>query len=674
MSEERIVTVLNVDDYPAGRYATTRVLRQAGYQVIEAGTGAEALEQAERQPDLIILDVNLPDVSGFEVARRIKSSPDTAAIPVLQMSAAYRDPEHRVQGLEEGADAYLAQPVEPRELLATVRALLRVRQAEGVIRESEERFRRVVGATADVVWTADAGGSIRPGLPQWSSLTGQSAEEATGDGWLEALHPADRERVARAWEEAVRARSLYDTEYRLRMRDGSYRYFTARGVPVLESDGAVREWVGVCVDVDEQKRTRERERFFSEASSLLASSLDYEETLARVAHLAVPTLADWCAVHIQGEDGRVHLLALAHADPARVEAVRVLQQRFPEVAERRYDAVLHVVRSGSPVLVPEVTDEQLRSLAESEEELEAMRGFEVRSYLTVPLVARDQVLGALTLLTADSGRTFGRTDLAFAEELARRAALAIDNARLYSAALVASQAKSDFMATMSHELRTPMNAIIGYADLLDAEVSGPLNDRQREQLTRITASSRHLLQLIDEILTFSRIEAGREAVRLERFDVDDLVRQTASLVEPLAHGKGLGFPVRVPGQPVWMDSDPGKVRQILLNLLGNAVKFTDAGDVGVTVAVEGDEVLIEVHDTGIGIPGEQLEKVFDPFWQVEQAPSRRVGGTGLGLSVTRHLARLLGGDVTVASIPGEGSTFRVRLPLRLVMPRDAEGE
>ncbi|HEX8673658.1 MAG TPA: response regulator, partial [Longimicrobium sp.] len=285
MTEERILTVLNVDDYPAALYATSRVLRQAGYRVLEATTGAEALARAGECPDLIILDVNLPDVDGFEVARRIKADPETATIPVLQMSAAYRDPEHRALGLEGGADAYLAQPVEPRELLATIRALLRVREAEGVVRQSEERLRVLASATADVVWTTDAEGRLSSDLPGWRDLTGQTPEELLGWGWLDAVHPDDRPRTARAWDDAVRAQGTYDTEYRLRMRDGGYRTFLARGVPVFEPGGEIREWVGLCTDVEDRRRAEDRQRFLSDAGAVLAASLEAERMPARLAEL-----------------------------------------------------------------------------------------------------------------------------------------------------------------------------------------------------------------------------------------------------------------------------------------------------------------------------------------------------------------------------------------------------
>lgn len=226
----------------------------------------------------------------------------------------------------------------------------------------------------------------------------------------------------------------------------------------------------------------------------------------------------------------------------------------------------------------------------------------------------------------------------------------------------ASLAKSDFLAVMSHELRTPLTAIMGYEELLADGITGPINPQQAQQLGRIKASAQHLLGLIDEILTFSRIEAGRETIRLEIADVNRMVEDSANLVAPLATEKKLGFVVHLLDPPRFMRTDPVKVRQMVVNLLTNAVKFTDTGSVSLKVATAGENVVITVHDTGIGIAADHLDQVFDPFWQVEQKATRRAGGTGLGLTVTRRLARLLGGDVSVESTVGEGTTFTITIP------------
>ena len=226
----------------------------------------------------------------------------------------------------------------------------------------------------------------------------------------------------------------------------------------------------------------------------------------------------------------------------------------------------------------------------------------------------------------------------------------------------ASRAKSDFLATMSHELRTPLNAVIGYTQLLADEVTGPLTVEQQVQLGRIRVSARHLLSLIEEILTLSRLEAGKETVVLDRVRLAGVVTDAAAIVEPLAVAKGLDF--RIACDDVALDTDAGKLRQILVNLLSNAVKFTDRGEVSLRAFVDGSCVACVVRDTGIGIEPAHLEHIFEPFWQVERAATRRAGGTGLGLGVSRRLARLLGGELRVVeSTPGRGSSFRVDLPL-----------
>ena len=248
----------------------------------------------------------------------------------------------------------------------------------------------------------------------------------------------------------------------------------------------------------------------------------------------------------------------------------------------------------------------------------------------------------------------------------RAQALALENAAAArDEAERANRAKNDFLAVMSHELRTPLNAVIGYGSMLRDGIPDPATPAQHKQIERISASAKHLLALIDEVLTLSRLELGRERITPTPTSVGTLVEQAAAMMEPEARRKGLALSLAVPDQEVVMITDAGKLRQALLNLLGNAVKFTDHGEVRIRAWIEPevDQVVFEVLDTGIGISSDNLPRVFDAFWQVDQAPTRRAGGTGLGLHVTRRLVRLLGGDVSARSAPGEGSCFTIRMSL-----------
>ena len=222
---------------------------------------------------------------------------------------------------------------------------------------------------------------------------------------------------------------------------------------------------------------------------------------------------------------------------------------------------------------------------------------------------------------------------------------------------------------MSHELRTPLNAILGYVDLLDAGVAGQLNKQQKENLARVRAGSRHLLELIEGILAFARIDAGREEVFCARIDLCGLVSETAALIEPMVRAKKIGFTVELPDRPIEVETDAGKIRQILLNLLSNSVKFTNRGSIAVRMTVTEDHVRLIVQDTGIGIPETELGNIFEPFRQVGSVYTNKAAGTGLGLSVSRQLVRLLDGDISVESVVGEGSTFTVTLPIGSTLPR-----
>jgi PAS domain S-box-containing protein len=431
-------------------------------------------------------------------------------------------------------------------------------------------------------------------------------------------------------------------------------------------------------DVTERRRHDERLRLLAEASTVLASSLDYETTLSNIAELAVPALASSCVIDLVGDDGRLERVATVFDSGELSRLVGEMRRRNPITAETRHPA-LQVLASGETIFFPEISETDLRAVVDDRpDSLALARRLNPTSCVFVALRARGRTLGVISLSTAGSRRRFDEQDRALIEDIAQRVAMAVDNARLHEAerraraeAEAANQAKSDFLAIMSHELRTPLTAVVGYTELLSDEVVGPVNETQRDHLTRVRASSEHLLMLIEDILSFARIEAGRELVRIEDFGLAALLEQASVIIRPLAEKKSLEFTLAGGNARAVMRSDPQKVRQIIINLLANAVKFTTKGSVRLSARVYDDRVAFEVADTGPGIAREHLDRVFDAFWQVDQRMTRKSGGTGLGLSVARQLARLLGGDVSVRSTIGEGSVFTVDLPLNAPTPTDA---
>jgi PAS domain S-box-containing protein len=259
---------------------------------------------------------------------------------------------------------------------------------------------------------------------------------------------------------------------------------------------------------------------------------------------------------------------------------------------------------------------------------------------------RDRVLSELSRLNADLQSTNERLEERTAE------------------AEAASRTRSEFVATMSHELRTPLNAVIGYADLLQAGIPEPIPPAAAKQVKRIGLSAKHLLEMIEEVLTFSRVEAGREKTKPAPTRVGEILEEIEALFQHLANDKGLELNVVRPEPEIVAETDAGKVRHILLQLLDNAVKFTERGDIEVRAEAEGEDLIFSVRDSGPGIPPEHRSRIFDPFWQAEQSTTRSAEGTGMGLSVSNKLAELMGGELQFDSTPGKGSTFRLRLPLR----------
>src|SRR5690606_30279436 len=447
-------------------------------------------------------------------------------------------------------------------------------------------------------------------------LTGHTAAEVVGRNVaiFYTQEQIARDEVARGLRVAARRGHFADEGWRVR-KDGSRFWACSFTTPLRDPTGRLIGYAKVVSDLTDRKREEDRQRFLADASRELAASLDHRATLSRIARLAVPGVADIAAVYTF-EDHQPTRLERVEADPRAIRTLREIERRYPGEAER-LRPVVELARQRRPMIL-DVTDDHLRRAALDAGHLALLRQLRMRSIMVLPLEARGRLLGVIVLVGAATRAPYTDSDLAFGEDLARRAALAVDNARLYEAALLANRARSDFLAVMSHELRTPLNAIVGYADLLLMGVPEPPPPAAREHILRIIASARHLRELIEDILSYSRIEAGRQQVTLAPTDLRRTLARVARTAEPLAAEKELRFHFEPPDQPLLVETDEAKVRQLLLYLLANAVKFTDRGEIRLSARMGADQVVIEVRDTGIGIAPEDLDRIFEPFWQVEQ--------------------------------------------------------
>lgn len=413
--------------------------------------------------------------------------------------------------------------------------------------------------------------------------------------------------------------------------------------------------------IAERQRAEQTLRFLAEAGASLAGLLDVESTLVKVARLAIPFFADWCVVDLVDEEGRIQRVAFAHADPGKERLLRDLTQHHVV----NWDSPLLLVRvlkTGEPALVPEVTDALLEEVAPDAEYLRLLHQLAPQSFICVPLMARDAVFGTIGFVSSRVGRRYGSEDLALAEEIARRAAVAIDSARLYRAAREADRHKDDFLAFLAHELRNPLAPLRNALQLL--RIPGLRTAELDQTRAMMERQVQHLTRLVDDLLDVSRISRGKIGLRTETVELAAVVNQAIETSRPVIDAQGHELTVSLLPEPVWLEADPVRLAQVLSNLLHNAAKYSERGGrISVSAERGPGEVVLRIKDTGIGIAAEMLPRIFEPFTQAERARGRSQGGLGLGLTLVRSLVDLHGGGVTAHSDgPGKGSEFVVRLP------------
>ncbi|AFE10113.1 sensor histidine kinase [Corallococcus coralloides DSM 2259] len=540
-----------------------------------------------------------------------------------------------------------------------------LREEVARLRQETERLHRLLETAAQVTWSTNpARDALTPVSASWTAFTGQTAEQMRNQGWLLALHPDDRAGALAAWQRAKAGTQLFATRYRLRRVDGTYVWMLARGMPVLGPDGSVREWVGTCVDIQAQALGEERAEFLARASELFASSLDASATLASLANLSVSALADWCIVDMLHPDGHFERVQVVAADPSHAPLAATVQRLRPVPQERPVYPPAVALATGRSTLVPEVTDAEMQAVAQDAQHLETMRRVGIRSLLTVPLMARGHILGALTFLVTTSSRRYRDEDLRFAQELANVAALAVDNARLLQGARDAIRLRDEFLSVASHELKTPLTPLSLKLQALSRAVKShpdsPLAPVIEAHVETGHRQVRRLTELMNDLLDVSRISAGTFRLQREEVDVAEVVREVATTFAPRFALEHCEFQVEAPGV-VRGCFDRARLAQVLDHLLDNALKYGAGTPVSVRLVADGSVARLTVRDGGIGISPEQRPRLFERYGRA--VSERHYGGLGLGLYLTRTIVEAEGGRVSLDSCLGEGATFMVELPL-----------
>jgi PAS domain S-box-containing protein len=673
------VAILVVDDHRENLLALTGILERPDYRIVTAQSGGEALRLLLREEfACILLDVVMPTMDGFETATFVRQREASKHIPILFLTANGADLELIYRGYSVGAVDYLIKPLDADIVRAKVavfvdlfRKTQRIRRqeealraaerqrGEEALRDSEALFEATFNEAGVGIAHAATDGRLLRMNPRFCELLGYSRDELREKRLQDVSDPRDVASDVVALREILGGRpDPYRGETRVRHKDGRVIWVNFTISLLRSSTGEPRSFITVIEDISPLKQAQLRQRFLAAASEALLSSLEYHQTLAEVARLAVAEYADWCTVETVDGHGTLVEVGLAHADPAREEPLRRLRQAA--AADPRSTA-RQMVSSRSPAVTSPLFEGAARSWGGGEESAALLTEVGTRSVLLSPLEARDRPLGVISFGRGAGRMAFDDGDLGMAADLAHRVAFAIENARLYDEAQAAVRARDEFLSIASHELRTPLTPLeIGLQRLLrprDGEVWPA--ERVRPALERCERQVRRLEVLIDNLLDVSRISSGRLTLQPEEVDLAEVLREVAARFADQISASGSKLELSVPA-PVIGHWDRLRLEQVVTNLLTNAIKYGRGRPLQAECEGTPTHGLVRIRDHGIGIDPEQLSRIFGRFERAVSA--RSYGGLGLGLYIARQIVDAHGGRIAVESRPGEGSLFTIELP------------
>jgi PAS domain S-box-containing protein len=544
---------------------------------------------------------------------------------------------------------------------------------------ADSLYRQIVQSAVDyAVVSCDLQGYVTTWNEGAQRVLGWTETEMRGQRVHRFFTPEDVAAGVPAAEMAAAQRDGKAADERWHLRKGGERFWASGELMPLRGDsGEVTGFIKILRDrtLERQEAARREKvqrdlKFLAEASAELASLSDYQTTLEKLAHLAVPHFADWCAVDMLTDGGSLQRVAVAHADPAKEQLARDIHRRFPDrvVAGGPWN----VLRTGRAEWVEEITDEAMQRAIADPEYLAALRALGLRSYLGVPLAVRGKILGVIIFVTAESNRRYTAEDQSLAQDLARRAAVAIENANLVRALQESDRAKDVFLATLAHELRNPLAPVWNGLSIIKRVPHDTVRVQQVADM--IERQVGQLARLVDDLLDVSRITTGKIELKKQRTDLASILHSAIETSRPHIEAAGHKLSVELPDEPIELEADPVRLAQVFSNLLNNAAKYTrPGGNIEVVVQAEPERLVVRVRDSGAGIPLEMLGKIFGLFTQVTHPAERTQGGLGIGLSLVEGLVRLHGGSVEARSEGlDKGSEFIVYLPrLRPPVPTAA---
>lgn len=601
-----------------------------------------------------------PFVHPDDVARTVQAIAEASKGPLVHFEVRIRH--------KEGGYRDIAWTAAPEEgfIYANGRDITtEKRQADLLNVQAQARLRLALEAGQMGVWEWD----MRTGrvllLDGAPALHGIPTAEPTAsfpgmEDYVRLLHPDDRPQLQQVVQQALAEGGDHRIEYRIFLPGGGVRWLEARGTVFRDDANRPCFMHGVSVDITQRKHAELDMAFLAQASAELAALVDPQSTIDKITRLAVPNFADWCAIDLV-QNGQLVRQSVAHIDPRKVELAHEVHRRYPpKINDPR--GSWQIVRSGQPNFVPHIDRELITLSVPEPERLQILLDLGLTSYIGVPLIAHGEVIGVATFITAESGRIYTEQDLQLALELARRAAIAIDNAQLYQALRQADRDKDVFLATLAHELRNPLAALSSAVTLIGFHAQNPQRIGSVQQVMQRQVDQ--LGRLVDDLLDISRIATGKIKLRREPANLAMVINHAVEATRPMIEDGHHQLSLNYPDHPIEVLGDVARLTQVFANLLNNAAKFTPrGGHITVNVTYAPNECAVHIIDTGIGIEPDMLPQLFRLFSQGRQLANGGAAGLGIGLSLVDRLVQMHGGRVTAHSAgPGKGSEFIVRLP------------
>lgn len=490
-------------------------------------------------------------------------------------------------------------------------------------------------------------------------MYGYQADEIIGKP-VTLLFPQDRKDEYRyIMNHVTRGEAIDHFETRRTRKDGTEITVSVTISPIKDFKGAIIGVSSIARDITERKHTENNFRFLADASTILSSSLDYKTTLKNVAKIAVPEIADWCRVDMLNATGDLENVAVVHRDPKKMKLAIDLRKKFPfDTMDNQGTG--RVMRTGKSAFFPHVTNVFLDHAIQNQEQMKLIKSIGVSSVILVPICIEKKCIGTIAFINSRPGKIFTKNDLLMAEELGKRAALAIENSRLYEAAQKAIVLRDDFISVASHELKTPVTSLKMYVQVLQRQCDKKGKNNLTQFTEKIGDQIDKLTVLINDLLSVSRVQHGRLEFNFEDFDLNELVRESIEHMRPTSPRHKFIVQGSVKKE---IHGDRYRLYQVVTNLLSNAVKYSPKADKVIISLRDGEKsAKIEVKDFGIGISPENKHKIFEQFYRAEEVDDRTFPGLGLGLYISNEIVKRHGGSLDVQSKKGKGSEFSFTIP------------